>query len=302
MMIRNFLITAVILFVSVCTGFSQGVNEIKINEILVKNETNYEDDYGNREAWIELFNASHSSVNIGGCYLTVKQGNSDMTYRIPSSDKRTVIPPLGYVVFFCEGTQTKGTFHTNFTLDQTGYLAFLDAGGGVIDEVTYDVDSQIADVSLGRIKGDDDSYSFRALDRTTPMSINETAVEVPQFELFRRRDPSGIVLTITAMSVVFSSLLVLFLFFKILGKNMVRIATRKERMSRGEDVAEIKASPVSETSYSGEEIAAIALAMKMYQEDLHDKESTVLTINRVARAYSPWSSKIYGLRQIPTKK
>ena len=31
----------------------------------------------------------------------------------------------------------------------------------------------------------------------------------------------------------------------------------------------------------------------------HDAESTVLTINKVKRAYSPWSSKIYSLREVP---
>lgn len=284
--------------------FGQSVQDVRINEILVKNVSNYEDDYGNREAWIELYNGGHSSVNIGGCYLTIGLGDNTKSYRIPTSDARTLIPPLGYVIFFCEGTQTKGTFHTNFTLDQTGYLAFLNASGGVIDEVKYNVADQIPDVSLGLIKESDEKVAFGVLDRTTPLSTNELAEEVPQFELFRRRDPSGLVMTFTAMVVVFSALLVLFLFFKVLGKNMVRIARRKECASKGQtdeqNLAEVKTA--RSTSYTGEEIAAIALAMKMYQEDLHDKESTVLTINRVARAYSPWSSKIYGLRQIPNKK
>lgn len=299
-MIRKFIITGIFVLVAGFV-FGQNVNDIRINEILVNNQSNYEDDYGNREAWVELYNGGHSSVNIGGCYLTVKLGDDKMTYRIPTTDARTLIPPLGYVVFFCEGTQTKGTFHTNFTLDQTGYLAFLNASGGVIDEVSYKLEDQIADISLGRIKGEDDMVAFGVLDRTTPLSTNELAEEVPQYELFRRRDPSGLVMTFTAMCVVFSALLVLFLFFKILGKNMVRIAMRKERASKGAAV-EDSAKPVKQTSYSGEEVAAIALAMRMYQNDLHDRESTVLTINRVARAYSPWSSKIYGLRQIPTKK
>jgi len=38
--------------------------------------------------------------------------------------------------------------------------------------------------------------------------------------------------------------------------------------------------------------AAIAAAIHMYSEDLHDVENTVLTFNKVSRIYSPWSSKI----------
>jgi hypothetical protein len=41
--------------------------------------------------------------------------------------------------------------------------------------------------------------------------------------------------------------------------------------------------------------AAIAAAIYLYGEELHDVENTVLTINKVSRTYSPWSSKIHGL-------
>ena len=49
---------------------------------------------------------------------------------------------------------------------------------------------------------------------------------------------------------------------------------------------------------SGEEIAAIVMALHEHL-DAHDQENTVLTINKVKRAYSPWSSKIYSLRELP---
>ncbi|MCL2727092.1 MAG: hypothetical protein FWD56_01760 [Bacteroidales bacterium] len=41
--------------------------------------------------------------------------------------------------------------------------------------------------------------------------------------------------------------------------------------------------------------AAIAAAIHLYGEELHDVENAVLTINKVSRSYSPWSSKIHGL-------
>ena len=52
----------------------------------------------------------------------------------------------------------------------------------------------------------------------------------------------------------------------------------------------------------GEIFAAIAMAMYEMQSDVHDVEDTVLTITRVKRSYSPWSSKIYTLRETPLKK
>ncbi|HEX2970410.1 MAG TPA: OadG family protein [Bacteroidales bacterium] len=41
--------------------------------------------------------------------------------------------------------------------------------------------------------------------------------------------------------------------------------------------------------------AAISVAIYLYLDDIHDKETRVMTIRKVSRTYSPWSSKIYGL-------
>lgn len=50
---------------------------------------------------------------------------------------------------------------------------------------------------------------------------------------------------------------------------------------------------------SGEVNAAIAMALYLYSSEIHDQENPVLTMIRVSRTYSPWSSKIYGLRKLP---
>jgi len=48
--------------------------------------------------------------------------------------------------------------------------------------------------------------------------------------------------------------------------------------------------------------AAIAAAIYLYGEELHDVENAVLTINKVSRTYSPWSSKIHGLNTYFSKR
>ncbi len=63
-----------------------------------------------------------------------------------------------------------------------------------------------------------------------------------------------------------------------------------------------KITPKEEVKLHEEEIAAIMTALKLYKSALHDKESEVLTILSIKRAYSPWSSKIHGLTQLPTRK
>jgi len=41
--------------------------------------------------------------------------------------------------------------------------------------------------------------------------------------------------------------------------------------------------------------AAIAMAIYLYNSELHDEESNVITINKVSRVYSPWSSKLHNM-------
>ncbi|MBQ3950362.1 MAG: hypothetical protein II661_07810, partial [Bacteroidales bacterium] len=49
----------------------------------------------------------------------------------------------------------------------------------------------------------------------------------------------------------------------------------------------------SETS--GEIYAAIAAAIYLYDEEMHDEENTVITIQKVERAWTPWNAKFYNM-------
>lgn len=289
-------------------GYAQGLKDVRINEVLVDNRTSYVDDHGNHEGWIELHNTGYSNVNIGGAYLTVKRGDAARTYRIPKNDARTLIPPQGYVIFFADSSSNRGTFHTNFVLHETGYLALLDQGKNVVDSIVYEVSAQQPDVSIGWIKeAGTQNEVFGPLDGITPLQANEIVEKVPAAEKFRVHDPSGVVMALTAMSVVFSALVLLFLIFKNLGRAMTRLSapggTPKSAAAPTASAAPAAAMAAAGTpgELLGEEIAAIAIALRRYEEDLHDIESHVLTINRVARAYSPWNSKIYGTYNRPMR-
>lgn len=60
------------------------------------------------------------------------------------------------------------------------------------------------------------------------------------------------------------------------------------------------AKPASKAPAQDEEVAAaISLALSLYLADVHDYERMVITMQKVMRPYSPWSSKIYGLRKYP---
>jgi hypothetical protein len=65
-------------------------------------------------------------------------------------------------------------------------------------------------------------------------------------------------------------------------------------------VVEVTPQPeVKPVDKDAELTTAIAATIYLYRQEVHDYEDTVLTIKRIDRAYSPWSSKIYSLRKNP---
>lgn len=97
----------------------------------------------------------------------------------------------------------------------------------------------------------------------------------------------GFTVAIVGFSIVFISLTLLVIVFLRLPK----IINMKLKGRRNKDPKEIK-----EEDYiiEGNVTAAISLALHMYLNELHDEESNVVTIKKVRKAYSPWSSKIYS--------
>lgn len=273
---------------------AQRATSMRINEVLVINEDNFVDDYGKRHGWIELFNTSAGTVNIAGCFLTDDK-NNPKKYPIPKGDVLTQIPPHQHTLFWADDEPNRGTFHVNFTLDPSkeNYIALYDADGkSLIDEITIPA-AQKPDVSYGRII--DGKEEWAQLTKVTPSTNNLTLDSNEKIENFKTNDSLGIGMTITAMAVVFLGLLLLFLIFKQVGKAAIA-ASKRNAQKAG---APVNVNTPDEVS--GEVFAAIATALYEMSDDNHDIEHTVLTIRKVRRAYSPWSSKIYSLRETPRK-
>ncbi len=113
-------------------------------------------------------------------------------------------------------------------------------------------------------------------------------------------DPYGLTVALISISVVLTALIVLALI--IFGFSKVVISTRKQTAIETIEQSSEKAiaqAPLKPGEVSGEVLAAIAIALKLNKEALHDHESEVITLNTVARVYSPWSSKIHGLTNNP---
>ncbi|MFI3288817.1 MAG: OadG family protein [Rikenellaceae bacterium] len=113
-------------------------------------------------------------------------------------------------------------------------------------------------------------------------------------------DPFGATVAFISITVVLSALIVLGLLIWGFSSVMIYTEQRQAEITRKKALKNPNAAvPDVKEEQSAEVIAAIALALKLHKEALHDRESEVITINSVARAYSPWSSKIHGLTNMP---
>lgn len=299
------------LIVSSVTINAQNMSDIRINEILVTNTDDFMDDYGNRSGWIELFNTSYGTVDIGGCYIT-NDPNNLTKYMIPRGDVLTKIKPRQHTLFWADNKPHRGTFHINFTLEESNEIILVNSDGrSIIDRIKIPHAIMSENRSYGRLKDGVDLFSSKnvvdmsatwaILERTSPSTNNYGADKEPPGMLFMKIDPFGVIMSITAMTVVFLSLILLYLVFKGIGKYNIR----KSRERAVVATAGTKAKKVvTEEDCSAEVFAAISAALHTYFEDdeAHDIENTILTIEKVTRNYSPWSSKIYTLREVPNKK
>ncbi len=101
---------------------------------------------------------------------------------------------------------------------------------------------------------------------------------------------NGVGIAIIGYTIVFFALVLLYYIFNNLTKLLVW--HKKQKLKRENKNHKLKEADMVVT---GEVATAIAMAIYL-SRDLHDNESDILTIKKVSKTYSPWNSKIYGMR------
>lgn len=91
-----------------------------INEFMASNNTFIQDEFGDNDDWIELYNYGTAPINIGGMYLTDDLGSPGM-WQIPTSDPNaTTIAPNGYLLIWADREMSQGPLHVDFKLSGGG--------------------------------------------------------------------------------------------------------------------------------------------------------------------------------------
>lgn len=118
-------------------------------------------------------------------------------------------------------------------------------------------------------------------------------------------DPVGVGLTAASVSVVFLVLIFLAIIFTQYGKMLMNIQKKravKAAAASGAATPATQSQAASSVDVSGEVYAAIAAAVHLYHDELHDEENTIITIQKVERSWTPWNAKYYNMNQYFNKR
>lgn len=296
--------------------FGQSVRDLRFNEILINNKDNFDDEYGRHVPWVEIFNTAYNSVNLAGCYITddttgfaagKKKGGVEPAhwYRIPKTDIKTNMAQRTYIVFYLDAQPLYGTFHVNFDprTSKTNYIALISADGKDLIDLMYYPKEELMDTTLtyGLLE-DGVTGNAGFLDHYTPGSSNETQAKVSKQERLKRDDPYGLGLAIISMSVVFTALIMIFAMLKLFGWSSKKLAQKNAKKTEtpvAANVANVNGEQEDDEQMTGEEAAAIATALHLHFNSMHDEESEVITINMPSKHYSPWAQKELTMKRTP---
>ncbi len=104
-----------------------------INELMASNNSTIADESGAFEDWIELYNASESSIDLGGYHLSNKIDNP-LKWELPDVN----LEPGAFLLIWADDDEQDGALHTNFKLNaQRGTVLLSHENGDLIDRVDY---------------------------------------------------------------------------------------------------------------------------------------------------------------------
>lgn len=301
------IIVTALMVLSFAPLMAQKATSMRINEVLVNNQNNFMDQYGHRGAWIELFNSSAGTVDIKGCYLTNDPENLTK-YPIPKGDVLTQIKPGQHILFWADGMKDRGSFHLNFVLDtlNSNFIALVDADGKTIIDSINTPAIMDADFSyarrmdgVGGIGNAENGWEVSA--KVTPSTNNVTLDTNEKLDRLKSQDPSGGIMSITAISVVFIGLILLSILFRFIGWISNKPSSKKKEKTATPITVMAQPAKTTDTDNMGEVHAAIALALYEAMGGMHDAESFTLTIARNQSGNNGWCARGQSMRTNPQR-
>ncbi len=183
----------------------------------------------------------------------------------------------------------------------TAFILLATLPGHAVPEASRQMENAVVEQTLpeGQSKVYADTIQSDPVDYVEESAIAKKMTQAQKAENAAVNDPWGGAITNVAMTIVILALVILSLLFLGFGKISASFIAKKSRKTKGISKEEAAAKGHDDLA-SGEAIAAIGMALAEHFGDHHDIEDTIITIRRLKKAYSPWNSKIYNLRQTPS--
>ncbi|MDZ4683378.1 MAG: CotH kinase family protein [Saprospiraceae bacterium] len=147
--------------------------QVIINEFSASNKSDFADNFGDFEDWVELHNTSASAVNLEGWYLSDDPDDPEK-YQFPNIS----IPAGGFQVVFCSDRDVivGQNVHTSFKLTQTKQesIVLSDAGGNVVSSVQM---TAVTQSNHSRGRKTDGSNIWAVFADPTPGQSNNPATD-----------------------------------------------------------------------------------------------------------------------------
>ena len=275
---------------------AQNISDLIISEAMPSCSESLTDGYGRHSAWIEIFNTSQGTVNFAGCYIT-DDLSEPTKCQIPKGYSATRLGPRQLAIFHASEDNARGVFYINFDIlpGSSVYLISND-GRSVIDSLTLPEDLPEG-LSASKFSNDAKELVFDELRAAvpTPGLVNGRHEQKSRAQSVKETDPHGFILSVVAVLVVFTALLLLFVIYNISGN--IFSGKYKSASSCDDETALAIALALHAERQCGDDIAAaIAMALHCHIEGgVHDAEPLFISI--VGNPSSPWNNKAFTLRK-----
>lgn len=136
-----------------------GGGTLMVNEFLASNNGAGQDEFGENDDWVELYNPTDSPIDIAGYSITDNLGDP-VKFVIPGGAPTvTTVPAHGYLLIWFDSQPDQGPLHVGSNLSASGEdIGFYTPSGQPLTELTYG--PQTTDVSFGRTSDGGDTWDF----------------------------------------------------------------------------------------------------------------------------------------------
>ena len=160
--------------------------QIAINEIMSVNDAAVQDDLGEYDDWVELFNLTDEAVDLSGWHLSDNAWSLDK-WEIPAG---TVIEAGGYLIVWADDDGSQGDLHANFKLSGSGEsLTLSTPDEWIVDQINFPVSS--ADLGYARVPNGTGDFVFQTHTFSANNEVHDAVNELDELSLLVYPNPAS---------------------------------------------------------------------------------------------------------------